>query len=234
MCASNNGGPGAPDIDSVLGQARTENGIQPIGMFSKELREVYDVIGLDMRGDGLSQPILCDGSIRNRPVKILTTNEAEFDALAARNRDFAESCSNMTGPYYKFLGTDQRIRDIDLVRESLGEEKFNYRGFSYGTQIGAEYAEMWPEKVDRMVLDGVMNRGLSNNDAVITLASAFESSFNYFMDWCNRTSECALHGEDILTMWDELLTAADEKKLTMPECEDTCHQVLTAEDSTLR
>ena len=130
------GGPGLATAKLVMMHASYEkSGKDFYKNFSPELREAYDVVGLDMRGEGYSETIYCDPKVFNKPAKMLPMDEEGFEQLRAKNKEFADSCANMTRPLFTKLGTDQVIQDLDLVRQALGDEKFNFFGYSYGTQV---------------------------------------------------------------------------------------------------
>ncbi|KAI1394336.1 alpha/beta hydrolase fold-domain-containing protein [Hypoxylon trugodes] len=218
----NNGGPGQVSAPSIVKQAKWEaagsDWEKGLPFVTEALREAYDIIGLDMRGQTLSSPLRCDKTFINKPVKQLAFDDESFQTLVEHNKAFAESCARMTGPLFFKMGTDQVIRDLDLVRQGVGDEKLNWMGWSGGSQIGAEYAELFPEHVGRMVLDGMNERSLSDTDSIIGEAVAYEASLNDFFRWCNTTTDCVMHGRDLPTIWDSLVDAAAKKPLAAPGC----------------
>ena len=171
-----------------------------------------------MRGTGLSTPVHCDAEITNTLTWPLVKDEAAYNKMATTARAFGQSCVNMTGPLAYHMGTDQALEDLELVRQALGHDKLNYLGFSYGTQLGSEYAEKYPQNVGRMVLDGMADRHLSAAMAIITSAIGLESTLNDFFRWCNATSECALHGRNQPAIFDALVERADNDALLDPAC----------------
>lgn len=229
----NAGGPGLWSSNMVKWQAFFEQyGDESKHMFSSELRSRYDIIGLDMRGEGMSQPIYCDPEPYNRRFKMLPTDEESFQYLWNRNRDFAESCYNMTGPLFLHLGTDQAIQDLDLVRQALGADKFNYLGYSYGTEVGSAYASRYPDTVGRVVIDGNLDHSMTVPQATISLASALEDTLEYFFKWCNTTTDNALYGQDQRAVWDSILKHADEGTLVNSACDEIqpCRPIISADD----
>ncbi len=93
-------------------------------------------------------------------------------------------------------------------------------GFSYGTQLGSQYAELFPERVGRMVLDGILDHSQHEFDALITEASAFEDTFTSVAEWCNTTTECALYKRDILSIFDETVDKANKNPIPAPGCHE--------------
>jgi hypothetical protein len=165
-----------------------------------------------MRGTGYSVPIKCDPQLYNALKYPIIADEATYNDTAARVRAFGQSCINMTGPLMNHLGTDQSIQDYDLVREVLGYDK-------YGSKIGYDYAQKYPQNVGRMVLDGIVNDGYFIEDKWTTGALEFEATFNDFFRWCNTTTECALYGQDQPRIFDtsKLGRKGPDQKLDLRE-----------------
>ena len=183
-----------------------------------ELRPVYDIIGLDLRGTGASVPVRCDPDTVNRLIWPEVKDEASYKDMLARAEAWGQSCVNMTGPLIYHMGTDQTVQDLDLLRRALGHDKLNYLGFSYGTHIGSVYAEMFPDKVGRMVLDGVSDLHLSDEMYLTTSAVGLESTFDDFSRWCNTTAKCALWGRDQAAIFDAVVAAAENGTLHAQKC----------------
>ncbi|KAF4462709.1 Tripeptidyl aminopeptidase [Fusarium albosuccineum] len=235
----NSGGPGQPSSTLVGRQALWEAGeleaARPPG-FSADLRASFNIIGLDLRGEGLSSPIPCDKDIFNDVVNNIALDDASFERLVKHNKALGESCSRMTGPLFSKMGTDQRIRDIELVRQASGSPVLNWIGWSGGSQIGVEYAELYPDKVGRLAIDGINTRHLSAATGIISEAVSFDGELDYLFNWCNSTAECALHGQDVASIFDELADAAEEKGLSAPACvgDKTCGSDVRIEDFLLQ
>ncbi|GIF15257.1 alpha/beta hydrolase [Actinoplanes teichomyceticus] len=125
----------------------------------KQAGNAYDWIGFDPRGVGASQPKLtCDSDYTgyNRPAYVPVTPELE-KAWHARTKKYAEDCARAGGALLRHMRTEDSVRDIDSIRQALGQEKISFYGFSYGTYLGQVYATRFPERVRRMVLDGNVN-----------------------------------------------------------------------------
>lgn len=179
-----------------------------------------------MRGTGYSQPIYCNPNLWNELQWPLINDEATYNATLAKARAWGQSCLNMTGPLVQYLGLDQTVQDLDMVRRALKQDKFHYQGLSYGTSIGAYYAERYPDKVGRMVLDGVTHHSLSPEDEWLSNAVGVESTLEYFFRWCASSKECALHGQDAARVFDTLYQRADRGLLLSKGClgNDVCYK----------
>ena len=140
----NPGGPGGPGSDYIFGAAAVP---KVFGDGTPELLENYDFVGVDPRGVGLSPLVKCGPDLWNKRVTTAATDKKSFDALIKWNKDVGDSCVQLTGPLINHLDTVNVIKDFELVRQALGDEKFNFVGISYGTQIGYTYAEHYPDKV---------------------------------------------------------------------------------------
>lgn len=230
----NLGGPGEQSSKFVQQQAMWEekevkDTLPPL---SDALRSSFDLIGVDMRGEGLSTPMSCDEYMFNSYVSNVAIDDDSLTRLANHNRAIGESCSRKTGRLFGKTGTDQRVRDLEMVRNAaVGDEKLNWIGWSYGSQLGIEYAEMFPERVGRFVLDGNAPRPLSQSDSMITNAVGADNTFQYFFEWCNTTSECVLSGQDLPSIWEDLVSAAEKAPLPAPACKENgkCFETVTLE-----
>lgn len=91
-------------------------------------------------------------------------------------------------------------------------------GFSYGTQLGSQYAELFPQNIGRMILDGMLDHSQTSIDSIMTEAVTLEDSFRSAANWCNTTSECALYQQDLPSIFDKLVDEANEKPIPAPGC----------------
>lgn len=209
----NPGGPGA---------AASETFISPVAEldppFTTRIREYFDLVGLDPRGVGLSTPVQCDPGIWNEGGALFPKDRAAYEAMVANNRAFGASCLERTGPVLAHLDTVSVARDLDAIRAALGEEKLNYLGLSYGTMIGAQYAELFPDRIRAMVLDGALDHSLSENTFHFVEVKAYEQVLEHFAAWCEADKACALHGKDVLGEFDALTRRADETAMPVVDC----------------
>jgi pimeloyl-ACP methyl ester carboxylesterase len=226
----NPGGPGGPGSLSALGQAA---GVS--SSYTNGTTGYYDVIGFDPRGIGLSTRVKCDPELFNNYVSVFPTTQAELDALVARNKALGESCRDLTGELFYHVDTTQAARDLEAVRVALGEEKLNWVGLSYGSQLGAAYAELYPTHVGRMVLDGNLDHAQSSEtDVLHTEVATYEDVLNQFFKWCDGAAsqeECPLKGQGLPQLFDDLVDAANASPIDAAGCtETTCRSPVTGED----
>ncbi|KAL4960050.1 uncharacterized protein BDV14DRAFT_193269 [Aspergillus stella-maris] len=228
----NPGGPGVSGSISAMAQALG------LSFYTNGTVDNYDVIGLDPRGIGMSSRVKCDPELWNKRVQLslFPETEDEFEDLVSANRAFGESCREKTGKLFYHLDTTSAARDIEAVRLALGEEELNWIGLSYGTQLGGAYAELFPQHVGRMVLDGMLDHSQSETDALRTEVSTYEDTLGQFFKWCNETAtvdECPMKGENLPAIFDELVAAADENPIEAASCKSNssgCRPIMTGED----
>ncbi|KAH8887160.1 alpha/beta-hydrolase [Thozetella sp. PMI_491] len=217
----NNGGPGA--ASSTFWPYVTLG----LPVFSQALLEAFDIIAIDPRGIGLSTPIQCDHELWNAAPKSFATDDESFAALVDWNKKFSASCAERTGPLFNFFDTVSTVKDYDLVREVLGVDKIHFAGYSYGTLQGQVYAELYPERVGRFVLDGLTDHTVGGMSAIMTETLTYEVTLRQFFDWCDASTDCPLHGEPVEEYFVQLSTA-DE--LPAPSCNGTCLPTVRGED----
>lgn len=170
----NPGGPGGPGLGlSRLG-----------GAVPKNAGAAYDWIGFDPRGVGTSRPALtCDADYGGYARPDYRPENGAEKAWLPKVEAYAQACGKAGGDLLAHLRTEDTVRDMDLIRRALGAKQINYYGFSYGTMLGQVYATMFPDKVRRMVLDGVVDprdwwyRANLNQDV------AFQRNIETFFDW---------------------------------------------------
>ncbi|MER7518697.1 alpha/beta hydrolase [Streptomyces sp. NPDC126499] len=147
----NFGGPGASGVE-ILPRAA--------GEYAK-LGERYDLVSFDPRGVGGSAGVVCrddaEQDAAERTVDLTPDTPAEEAAFLKDNAAFAAGCARRSGTVLPHTRTTDTARDLDLVRQVLGDEKLHYFGMSYGTELGAAYAHLFPSKVGRLVLDAVVD-----------------------------------------------------------------------------
>lgn len=160
-----------------------------------DLLDAYDVIGFDPRGVGQSAGVKCgDGAALDAyyiPDVIINT-QADIDAARQTFIEFTENCRALTGPIWENVDTVSAVRDMDVIRSVLGDEKLNYMGFSYGTELGGSYAQLYPQNVGRMTLDGAVDFLLDSDALGIDQARGFELALTNFVKWCHGQVDCEL------------------------------------------
>ena len=181
--------PGGPGSSGILMLSYVDQA------FSKDVMDKYDIIGFDPRGVGSSTPVDC---VDDRELaKILdsdidTSTEAGRKARKAQARQIAKGCKEKSGELLAHVGTESAARDMDVLRGLVGDEKLNYIGLSYGTQLGGAYADLFPKKVGRMVLDGAANPQQSFLPSTYTQMLGFEKSFERYAERCVKAGNCPL------------------------------------------
>jgi pimeloyl-ACP methyl ester carboxylesterase len=164
------------------------SGTTYVGYFNATGLEDYDIVGWDPRGVGASTPVACMGPAdldRYYALDSSPDNGSEQRIRVAAVQAFGRSCLQRSGELLNHISTVETVRDLELLRHLVGDPKINYFGSSYGTRIGALYAELYPAHVGRMVLDGSVN--ISGKDT-ITQTEGFERALNNFAGWCAAES----------------------------------------------
>jgi pimeloyl-ACP methyl ester carboxylesterase len=175
----NPGGPGASGIDNI-GAAADRFG---------DVLDIYDLASWDPRGVGRSTAVRCDDI--GLPGSVPRT-EAEWAVLDHSARRLAESCVALSPPMLPYLGLSDAARDIEQIRVALGETQVNYFGVSYGGQVGAAYATVFPDRVGRMVLDSPGSPIRNYRQTLFDQAVGSETALHHFIDHCVAQSNCAL------------------------------------------
>lgn len=140
----------------------------------------HDVIGWDPRGSGGSTPVVCGDQAQTDAYNAADptpANAGQLNALKAASQAFAEQCRASSGVLLDHISTIDTARDLDYLRWLVSDEKLTFLGISYGTFIGATYAELYPQRVGRMVLDSAVN--ITDNQTVIQ-AMGFDASLADF------------------------------------------------------
>ncbi|MGC5000833.1 alpha/beta hydrolase [Streptomyces sp. DT195] len=187
----NPGGPGG----SAIGYLQS---FAAIG-YPAEVRARYDMVAVDPRGVARSEPVEClDGRQMDAFTLTDTTPDdaRERDALTDADRKFAEGCGKHSARLLRHVSTVEAARDMDVLRELLGDEKLNYVGASYGTFLGATYAGLFPHRTGRLVLDGAMDPSLDARRINLDQTAGFETAFQAFAEDCVKQADCPLDGKD--------------------------------------
>jgi pimeloyl-ACP methyl ester carboxylesterase len=181
----NPGGPGASGLSAATTGEATD------------IAARFDVIGFDPRGIGASTPaVRCltgPETDAERADDDTDTSPAGIATTEAENKDYAAKCAERTGPgFLAHVGSQDVARDMDVIRSVLGDEKLTYIGYSYGTRIGSTYAQLFPDKVRAMVLDGAIDPEQNPVDEVVDQAAGFQKAFDDFAADCAKTQSCPL------------------------------------------
>lgn len=229
----NPGGPGGVATEFCQYQAA---GFE---VFSKESSAHFDIICPDPRGIGTSTPVLCDPDLWNQRQSVFPKDVKDFEEMVEINKAFGKSCLDRTGDLLRHVDTTSVARDLEAIRIALNDGKLNWLGESYGTQIGAQYAELFPENIRAMVLDGNVDHSAPEIYALTAESSTYENELDRFFDWCSKNTMCALHGQkDLPHIFDNLVAEADKNPIPAPGClatatgslAGTCFPNVTGED----
>ena len=188
----NPGGPGGSGYDFIADSL--DYAVSPT------LQKNFDIVGFDPRGVNRSSAVLChtDTAQLDAFIYDIIPGEIGSDAwiTAAENANgaYAQQCLANTGELLGYVDTVSAARDLDLLRAVLGDKKLNYLGFSYGTLLGATYAELYPQNTGRLVLDGALDPTSTSFDVSLTQAEGFESALRAFLADCATADDCPFTG----------------------------------------
>ncbi|SFT53876.1 alpha/beta hydrolase fold [Geodermatophilus amargosae] len=186
----NPGGPGNSGADMALSLA--------LSMPEDVLRR-FDLVGFDPRGVGLSTPVECvPADLKDRLVAAepRPTTQEQMDEVLGLTDEIAEACAEEYGDALGTFNTVDTARDMDLLRESLGDEQLSFLGYSYGTTLGSTYAELFPENVRAMVLDAAVDPDADRQADAEAQAAGLEAGFDAFAANCTSlVSGCPIGGD---------------------------------------
>ena len=186
----NPGGPGASGFDYV------RDNYDSIG--TAKLRANFQLVGFDPRGVGRSAPVTCSDVDLKDQVYYEESGYpvgSEQDLVFAREllEKFAQNCQQ-SGFDVALYNTQQAARDLDVIRAVLGLEKLDYLGFSYGTELGATYIALFPDRVGKFVLDGAVDPTLSSRQGTVNQVAGFDRAFRTYLADCLSQSGCPFRG----------------------------------------
>ena len=195
----NFGGPGSGAVDLLA-----------TFPFPDEIRQRFDIVAVDPRGVGGSTPLDCGID----PAELYAADptiedDADADALVDVSEAYADDCASRRGDLLPHVGTRDVARDFDLVRAGMGDERLDYVGFSYGTSIGQVYAELFPDRVRTMILDGVVDPAPTGIDVAVQQAMGFETALARWAAGCDERRSCDL--PDPIAAVDDVLAAAEAR-----------------------
>ncbi len=178
----NPGGPGGSGIEFLTNVA---------AVIPPELTERFDLVSFDPRGVGASTAIDCEVDFDDDVSLLAPGDDAGWDALVADAESRVDTCTPESLALEPYVGTNNAARDLDVLREALGDEQLSYVGFSYGTRLGATYAELFPDRVRALVLDGAVKP--TDDGALIGLEQGpgFDAALESFAAACDADADCA-------------------------------------------
>ena len=184
----NPGGPGGSGVEYAANAS---------SYFGEELLRSFDIIGFDPRGVGRSTPVEC---LSDRELDAFIASDPDPDTHAERRETvellegFGRGCVEESGELAAHMSTAEAARDMDIVRGVVGDRKLRYFGASYGTFLGATYADLFPKRVGRMVLDGAIDPSLSTKQMSLVQAKGFEVALRAYVAHCVERGDCFLGG----------------------------------------
>ena len=198
----NPGGPGGSGVDYAYSYEQ---------VFTPAIIDSYNIVGFDPRGVSRSAPVEClsDSEIdASYAADAYPEDDAELAKLRKESAKYAKSCI-ADNKYLKFYGTANAARDMDILRELLGDETLNYLGKSYGTYLATLYAQLFPTKVGRFILDGAVDPTIDSLNQSLQQAAGFDQAFNAFVEDCKVQNNCVFDGDAISQMQTKLAELKD-------------------------
>jgi pimeloyl-ACP methyl ester carboxylesterase len=171
----NPGGPGGSGVDYAYNWDT---------IISKAVSDKYDIVGFDERGVNHSQPVRClndaqEDAYLSNDGKV--SGKASLAAAISAAKDFANKCAAAAGMRLGHYGTIDSARDMELLRGLIDEPKLNFMGKSYGTYLGTLYANLYPDRVGRMILDGAIDPKESVANQNIYQAKGFDLALKSYL-----------------------------------------------------
>jgi pimeloyl-ACP methyl ester carboxylesterase len=212
----NPGGPGGSGIDYAVYRSFG----QALGGLPTEVTDRFDIVGFDPRGVGRSDPVKCisekdqDATFAASPDP---KSDAEFQEVVALNKRVAEGCGQKYGAQLPLFSTEQAARDMDAIRTAVGDQKTTYLGYSYGTLLGATYAQLFPDKIRALVLDGAINPKQNYIAGSESQAKGFERAFTNFTAWCKANAGKCPIAPDARGAVTDALAKADASPVEGPD-----------------
>lgn len=180
----NPGGPGGSGIEFLANAAI---------LVPEEVASRFDLVSFDPRGVGVSTAVECDNDLDDEVALLPIGDDEGWNELVDEAEGFIGTCTDGTMELAAHVGTNSAARDLDLIRAALGDEQLSYVGFSYGTRLGATYAELFPDNVRALVLDG----GVKPTNDLAELdgeqGEGFDNALESFAAECDSDVDCILH-----------------------------------------
>lgn len=201
--------PGGP------GFSGTDLAIYADQIYSPAIVRSFDVVAWDPRGTGLSEPAIdCTDDYDHffTGTDITPDTPDERQQIVDLAAEFSDECVANNTELLPYVGTNSSARDMDSIRRALGEATISYFGFSYGSELGATWATLFPDTVRAAVLDGASDPNADFLDSGLQQAAGFEQAVNTFLDWCSGNSTCEFGSDgDAAVAFDDLMAALDEQ-----------------------
>ena len=222
----NFGGPGPSGVDRLRQRAKWQ------WLFSDELRARFDLVSWDPRAVSHSTAVRCFSTSAEQDQYFASFPEMPGDAVGEpayfhASKDLADRCQQQAGNLLPYMNSVNTARDIDLLRRAVGDAKITYHGISYGTHIGAIYANLFPNRIRALVMDGTMDfqgSATGHGNAGTTLpvdtrqdvAGGIAETFESFLTQCAAAGpNCAFSGGDVHAKWQTLAERARQHPITV-------------------
>ncbi|MGW3411487.1 alpha/beta hydrolase [Streptomyces sp. NPDC000888] len=205
----NFGGPGGSGVTTL----------PAFGEDYAKLRTRYDLVSFDPRGVGRSAGVECesDDQLDEYFQQDATPDDAaEQKELLDNTKTFNAACEKNSGQTLPHLRTTDAARDMDLMRQVLGDDKLYYFGISYGTELGGAYAHLFPKNVGRAVFDAVVDPTQTSEQGSLGQAEGFQLALDNFADDCtSKTEDCPIgdSAQDVKDRIAKLLADLDSKPI---------------------
>ena len=179
----NPGGPGGSGIEAL--------GFLPLSM-SSDILERFDLVSFDPRGVGASTALSCDNDLDDQVTLLADGDDAGWEQLVDDAATQLDTCSSETLELADHVGTNNAARDMDLLRAALGDDGLTYVGYSYGTRLGATYAELFPGNIRALVLDAAVKPVVDSAVINAEQAGGFDRALENFAAACDADNDCIL------------------------------------------
>ncbi len=185
----NPGGPGISGMEMLTETAPY--------IFSDKVKREFNTVGFDPRGVGESSSVQCetdDQKDQSRQENLRAWVPEDREELVEQSKEYAKDCAKNTGDLLGHVDTVSAAKDLDIIRAVLGNEKLDYLGFSYGTFLGATYADLFPQRVGSLVLDGAMDPTITTAELDKEQAIGFEGEIDAWLQSCLDGAQCPFDG----------------------------------------
>jgi pimeloyl-ACP methyl ester carboxylesterase len=204
----NPGGPGFGGSDFALYADQ---------IYSQKLLDHFDIVAWDPRGTGKSTPAIDCVSDYDKffaSTDVTPDDDAERQQIVDLAKEFEDDCATKNADIIEYVGTNNSARDMDSIRAGLGEDKISYFGFSYGSELGATWATLFPQTVRAAVLDGASDPNADFLTSGLQQSKGFEDSVDTFLSTCSSNPSCAFYnGGDAAGAFDALMKQLDDKPI---------------------
>ncbi|MFF7733017.1 alpha/beta fold hydrolase [Streptomyces sp. NPDC007984] len=199
----NFGGPGGSGVTSLPAFAEGY----------EKLRTRYDLVSFDPRGVGRSDPVICEN---DQQLDAFFQQDATPDDAAERTqlvdntKEFNNACEDNSEKILPHVRTTDAARDLDLMRQVLGDDKLHYFGISYGTELGGVYAHLFPQRVGRAVFDAVVDPTQNPEQGSLGQAKGFQLALDNFAEDCVSQAEDCPIGDSAQDVKDRIARLLDD------------------------